>query len=51
MVDTKIPDAPRSIAKGSTLKDLLDREAIDCLVINVGRVYRRFDGASFRRAA
>ncbi|NOS70140.1 MAG: DNA alkylation repair protein [Verrucomicrobia bacterium] len=51
MVDTKIPDAPRSITRGSTLKDLLDREAIDCLVLNVGRVYRRFDGASFRRAA
>lgn len=51
MGDIRIPDAPRSIARGSTLKDLLDREAIDCLVHNVGRVHPAFDGASFRREA
>lgn len=51
MKDTRIPTAPRSITKGSTLKDLLDREAIECLVHNVGRVHPNFDGASFRREA
>lgn len=51
MEDTRIPNAPRSIARGSTLKDLLDREAIECLVHNVGRVHPSFNGASFRREA
>lgn len=47
----RLPSAPRSIQKGSTLKDLLDREAIDCLAHNVGLVHPRFDAAAFRRTA
>lgn len=46
-----MPSAPRSIRKGNTLKDLLDRKAIDCLAYNLGRVFRRFDGSAFQRAA
>jgi 3-methyladenine DNA glycosylase AlkC len=37
--------------KGSTLKDLLDREAIDCLTHNLACVHERFDASSFRREA
>jgi 3-methyladenine DNA glycosylase AlkC len=47
----RIPEAPRSIAKGSTLKDLLDREAVDCLASNLSIVYPRFKAAAFRRTA
>lgn len=47
----RIPVAPRSIQKGSTLKDLLDAEAIDCLVHNISLVHPCFDGDSFRRTA
>jgi 3-methyladenine DNA glycosylase AlkC len=47
----RLPDAPRSIRKGSTLKTILDREAIDCLVHNISLVYPSFDGQAFRRAA
>ena len=47
----RLPTAPRSIAKGSTLKDLLDREAIDCLAHNLVQAYPVFDSVSFRRAA
>lgn len=43
--------APRSIQKGSTLRDLLDREAIDCLAHNLSLVHPGFDGAAFCRAA
>lgn len=46
-----LPDAPRSIQKGSTLKTLLDREAVNCLARNVSLVYSRFDGKSFRLEA
>ncbi len=47
----QLPAAPHSIAKGSTLKTLLDRDAIDCLANNLGAVHRAFDQASFRRSA
>ncbi|MFA6545902.1 MAG: hypothetical protein WCS99_15900, partial [Limisphaerales bacterium] len=47
----RIPNAPRAIQKGSSLKALLDREAIDCLVRNISVVHADFDGDSFQRAA
>jgi len=47
----RVPKAPRSILKGSTMRDLLDRTAIDCLAHNVAGVHRSFDVAAFRRAA
>lgn len=46
-----LPTAPRSIEKGSTLKDLLDREAIDCLAHNLALAHAPFDEAGFRREA
>jgi 3-methyladenine DNA glycosylase AlkC len=49
--DLRIPDAPNSIQKGSTLKDLLDRPAVDCLANNLTLVHPEFDERSFRRAA
>lgn len=47
----RIPDAPRSIQKGSSLGDLLDREAIDCLAHNIILVHPAFDGDAFRQTA
>ena len=47
----RIPAAPRSIQKGSTLKDLLDAEAIECLIHNFRRVHPTFDGPGFARSA
>ena len=47
----RLPAAPRSIQKGSTLKDLLDREAIDCLAHNITLAHQSFDGDSFQHAA
>ena len=47
----RLPDAPRSIAKGSTLKDLLDRESIDCIAHNISLSYRRFDSTQFQQTA
>jgi 3-methyladenine DNA glycosylase AlkC len=47
----KLPPAPRSIAKGSTLKTLLDRDAIECLAHNITLVHGAFDCAAFRRTA
>ncbi|HAV63337.1 MAG TPA: DNA alkylation repair protein [Verrucomicrobiales bacterium] len=47
----RLPAAPRTIEKGSTLKTLLDREAIDCLVHNLQLVHGQLDGASFRQRA
>jgi len=47
----RIPAAPRSIRKGSSLADLLDSEAIDCLVHNLTLVHPSLDGHSFRREA
>jgi 3-methyladenine DNA glycosylase AlkC len=47
----RIPAAPRSIQKGSSLADLLGSEAIECLAHNLTLVHASFDGDSFRRAA
>jgi 3-methyladenine DNA glycosylase AlkC len=47
----RLPAAPRSIQKGSSLGDLLDREAIECLAHNISLVHARFDGESFRKTA
>lgn len=47
----RIPDAPKSIQKGVSLKEVLDTEAIDCLAHNVTTVYAKFDQEQFRTAA
>lgn len=47
----RLPAAPRAIAKGSTLKTLLDREAIDCLAHNLALVHPAFDRAAFTSTA
>lgn len=47
----RIPAAPRSIQKGSSLGDLLDLEAIECLAHNISLVFPKFDGESFQRTA
>ncbi len=47
----RLPLAPRSIRKGSTLKNLLDCEAIDCLAHNLSSAHPAFNAKAFRRAA
>lgn len=47
----RLPSAPRSIHKGSSLADLLDREAVECLAHNIGLVQPDFDGEAFQRSA
>jgi 3-methyladenine DNA glycosylase AlkC len=47
----RLPVAPRSIQKGSTLTTLLDRDAIDCLAHNLALAWPEFDAPSFRRSA
>lgn len=47
----RLPKAPGTIQKGSTLKCLLDGEAIACLAHNLALVHPPFDGESFRREA
>lgn len=47
----RVPDAPHTILKGSSLASLLDREAIDCLTHNISLVYSSFDGKSFQKDA
>ncbi len=47
----RLPAAPTSIAKGSTLKDLLDAPAIDCLAHNVAVAWPEFPAEAFRRTA
>ena len=49
--DLRLPDAPRSILKGSSLKGLLDRVSIECLIHNITRVHPSFDGKSYSREA
>lgn len=51
MNQPRLPTAHRSIQKGSSLADLLDREAINCLVHNLTLVHPDFDGEGFRRSA
>ena len=47
----RLPTAPRSIQKGSSLGDLLDRQAIECLVRNISLVHPNFDGKALQRTA
>ncbi|MBX3732484.1 MAG: DNA alkylation repair protein [Verrucomicrobiae bacterium] len=47
----RLPAAPRSIARGSTLRALLDLEAIACLAHNLAWVHPRFDYRTFQRDA
>ena len=47
----RIPDAPHSIQKGSSLADLLGGEAIECLAHNLTLVHPAFEGDLFQRAA
>ena len=47
----RIPVAPHSIQKGSSLGELLDRDAIECLAHNILLVHPKFDGDSFQSAA
>lgn len=47
----RLPEAPGSIAKGSSLAQLLDREAIECLSHNLALVHPTFDTTGFRRDA
>ncbi len=47
----RIPDAPRSIQKGSSLAELLGSEAVKCLAHNIALIHPSFDYKSFQRAA
>jgi len=47
----RLPSAPRSIQKGSPLKDVLGEEAVDCLAHNLSLVHAQFDGDGFRKTA
>lgn len=47
----KLPKAPKSIQKGSSLADLLDADAIACLAHNLKAVYSSFDNAGFVKHA
>jgi len=47
----RIPDAPRSIQKGSSLAGLLGSEAVECLAHNLALVHPSFDSDSFQRTA
>lgn len=49
--DLRLPEAPRSIAKGSSLARLLDREAIGYLAHNLAVVHPAFDTDGFQRDA
>ncbi len=47
----RLPAGPASIQKGSTLKDLLDREAIDCLAHNLRLALPSFKAEAFKLSA
>lgn len=47
----RLPSAPRSIQKSSSLTDLLDQDAIECLAHNIRLVHPEFDGKAFQRSA
>jgi 3-methyladenine DNA glycosylase AlkC len=49
--EPRLPAAPRSIRKGSSLGDLLDREAIECLAHNIALVHAEFDRDGFQQSA
>lgn len=44
----RVPEAPRSIAKGSSLADLLGADAVACLAHNLGCAYPRLERAAFQ---
>jgi 3-methyladenine DNA glycosylase AlkC len=50
-LDLRLPAAPHSIQKGSSLAVLLDRDAIDCLAHNLALVHGAFDAKAFRQTA
>jgi 3-methyladenine DNA glycosylase AlkC len=47
----RLPAAPRTIVKGSSLAGVLGGEAIECLAHNISVVHRKFDSAAFRKVA
>jgi 3-methyladenine DNA glycosylase AlkC len=47
----RLPSAPRSIQKGSSLADLLGPEAITCLAHNISLVHPDFTGQAFQSLA
>jgi 3-methyladenine DNA glycosylase AlkC len=47
----RLPTGPRSILAGSSLQQLLDTEAIDCLAHNLSLVHPRLSTTEFRRSA
>ena len=49
--DLRLPAAPRSIQKGSSLAALLDLAAIDCLAHNIALAHPKFDASAFRATA
>lgn len=51
MAKPKIPSAPRSIQKGSSLADLLSDEAIECLSHNIALVHPTFPKRDFKKSA
>jgi hypothetical protein len=46
-----LPCAPRTIQKGTLLKDLLNQEAIDCLAQNILYVHKDFEAKAFCKYA
>ncbi len=46
-----MPEAPRSIAKGRSLAELLNSRAVDCLAHNLSLVDRRFESEAFKQDA
>jgi len=47
MTTLRIPAAPKSIQKGTPLKNLLGQEAAECLAHNISLVHTAFDGDLF----
>src|SRR5688572_28827155 len=47
----RLPAAPRSIQRGTSLNGLHDWEAIACLAHNISLVHPDFDGDAFQRSA
>lgn len=47
----RLPVAPHSIQKGSSLAELLNQEAIHCLAHNISLVYPHFSALHFEKAA
>lgn len=46
-----LPKAPSSITKGSSLRILLDKEAIDCLINNLSTAFHKLDRLNFKKEA